>query len=118
MNPFDPVLDQPQSLDVDALAQDDLYLLANHDVRFFGTPLSDLRDLEWPGGGGAYARSIEVRLTAFHGDDLTPMVCRYFAGYQETIFGSESLIVSKRLAVPLRSEDDQTVLWSCECQAE
>ncbi|MGL4651780.1 MAG: hypothetical protein ACRC1H_20395, partial [Caldilineaceae bacterium] len=46
------------------------------------------------------------------------MVCRYFAGYQETIFGSESLIVSKRLAVPLRSEDDQTVLWSCECQAE
>lgn len=118
MNPFDPVLDQPQSFDVDVLAENELYLLANHELRFFGTPLSNLRDLQWPGGGGLYARSIDLRLTAFHGDELTPMVSRYDAGFQETIFGSESLIVSKRLAVFLRSDDDRALLWSCECQAE
>jgi hypothetical protein len=118
MNPFDPVLDQPQSLDIESLREDDRSLLANHDVRLAATPMSDLCDLEWPGGGGLYARSIVVRMTAFHGDDLLPMVSRYFPGYQETIFGSESLIVSKRLAVPLRSDDDRAIFFSCECQAE
>ncbi|MEZ4638969.1 MAG: hypothetical protein R2856_29075 [Caldilineaceae bacterium] len=52
-------------------------------------------------------------------DDVTPMVVRFFPGYQETIYGAEDgIILSKRIFAPLGSGYDRSVLWLMECQAE
>lgn len=113
-----PVLDEPQSIETDALHPEATLLLANAEVRFTADAQSDLRDLEWPWAGGLYARSIRIDLTTYHGDPLVALVNRYYPGYQETILGSETLIISKRLAVPIKSSDDRALLWTFECQAE
>lgn len=122
MDSFDPlhnrVLDQPQNIDSDALDPASTYLLANHAVRLLADPQSDLVDLRWPWADATYARTIQTRLTAWHGDTLTPLANRYYPGYQETILGSEGLILSKRLVVPRHSADDRALFWSYECQSE
>jgi hypothetical protein len=46
------------------------------------------------------------------------MITRFYPGYQETILGSEGMIISKRLAAPLGSADDRAVIWLLDCQAE
>lgn len=116
--PLSPVLDAPQTVECDDLEKSALYPLANPELRFVATGQTDLRDLLWPWANALYARSISIALTVYHGDDLVPMVNRYFPGYQETILGSESLIISKRLLAPWKSADDRSVLWAFECQAE
>lgn len=122
MDAFDPllnrVLDQPQSIDLDALDPAATYLLANHELRLLADAQSDLVDLRWPWADAPYARTLQTRLTAWHGDALLPIVNRYYPGYQETILGSEGLILSKRLVVPLHSADDRALFWSYECQSE
>ncbi len=113
-----PALDEPQSIEVDLLDSATAYLLANQEVRFVGDAQSDLRDLVWPWADATYARRIALTFTVYHGDNLFPLVNRYYPGYQETILGSEGLIISKRLAAPFKSADERALLWTCECQAE
>lgn len=111
-------LEQPQSIELDRIDTDALYLLANHDVRVQVDCHSDLSELQWPWADARYVRSICVDIATLQGDALVALVNRYYPGYQETILGSESLIISKRLAVPYKSADDRAVLWVFECQAE
>ncbi len=112
------VLDQPQSIDVDALDPAATRLLANQELLAVADARSDLLDLRWPRTDSSYARAIETRLTAYHGDPLEPIANRYYPGFQETIFGSEGLILSKRMVMPLNSAYDHALFWSYECQAE
>ncbi len=117
-SPQNRPLDQPQTCDFDDLDAHYTWLLANHEVRVQADRQSDLADLQWPWASARYARTITTRLATVVGDDLVPIVNRYYPGYQETIYGSEGLIVSKRLVVPLHSADDRALFWSYECQAE
>jgi len=118
MNPFDPILDQPQSIDYTELDPTATYALANQDVRFSIDNTTDLLNLEWPWANEYYARSIRLRITDPRDETLVPMVTRYYPGYQEVILGSEGMIVSKRLTVPFKSNFDRAVIWLLECQVE
>ena len=118
MNPFDPILDQPQSIDYDAIDPDATLHLGNQELVFTADSRTDLADLTWPWAGAVYARSIKLTVTDPQHDELVPMVTRYYPGYQETILGSEGMIISKRLATPLNSAEDRAVIWLLECQAE
>lgn len=118
MDGLDPGLDQPITLDVADLDPHATWRIANAEVRFEADVNSDLVALEWPATSAVYARSIRITPNSMVGDDLVPLVNRYYPGYQETILGSEGLIVSKRLAAPFRNAEERAVLWSLECQAE
>ena len=118
MNPIDPVLDRPQSIDCDELDPDKVFRLANHDIVFHADGQTDLRDLHWPWAGAIYARHIKMRIRDMHDDDFMPMVTRFYPGYQETILGTEGMIVSKQLTVPFDSSYDRAVIWLLQCQAE
>jgi len=118
MDAFDPILDQPQSIDCDELAATATYQLANQDLRFKINANTDLVDLDWPWAGETYVRSIQMRLSAPRADALTPMITRYYPGYQEVIIGSEGMIISKRVVAPYKSAFDRAVIWMLECQVE
>ena len=118
MNPFDPILDQPQSIDYDDIDPAATLRLGNQDVVFVADSRTDLTDLTWPWAGATYARSIKLTVTDPQHDELMPMVTRYYPGYQETILGSEGMIISKQLAAPLDSAEDRAVIWLLDCQAE
>ena len=118
MDAFDPILDQPQSIDREHLAASATYRLANQDLRFRVDANTDLLDLDWPWAGELYARRIQMQLSVPRADALTPMITRYYPGYQEVILGSEGMIVSKRLVVPFKSSFDRSVIWMLECQVE
>lgn len=118
MNPFDPILDQPQSIDVDAIDATVSYRLANQELAFTVDAETDLYELLWPWADATYVRSIRLRVSDPQSEDLLPMITRFYPGYQETILGSEGMIISKRLAVPLGSADDRAVIWVLDCQAE
>lgn len=118
MLPFDPILSQPQTIDLDLLDPNASVALANQEVRCIADAASDLRELRWPWADELYARRVQVTMSTLHGDELVPLTNRYYPGYQETILGSEGVIISKRLAVPFRTEDERAVLWNFECQAE
>lgn len=111
-------LDQPLTLEFDDLTPEATWRLANGQLRFLADSHSDLTALEWPAAQAEYARSMRVRVTPLHGDELVPLANRYYPGYQETILGSEALILSKRIAAPFRGPEERAVLWSFECQAE
>jgi hypothetical protein len=113
-----PALDQPQTLDTDQLSPDATYRLANQELIFYADAQTDLRDLQWPWTQQSYARRIVLRVIALRDDPLTPLVTRFYPGYQEVILGNEGAIISKRLAAPLNSHYDRAVLWTLECQAE
>ena len=74
MDAFDPILDQPQSIDREHLAASATYRLANQDLRFRADANTDLLDLDWPWAGELYARRIQMRLSAPRADALTPMI--------------------------------------------
>ncbi len=112
------ILDQPQSIDTADLHPEAMALLANQEVRFFADANSDLVQFRWPWADATYAASIRVALTAYRGDELTPLVNRYYPGYQETILGSEGVIISKRLAAPFKSADDRAAIMTFGCQSE
>ena len=118
MDPFDPILDQPQSIDYESIHPSATYRLANQDISLTVDARTDLQDLLWPWADAAYVRSISLRIRDPQGEELMVLVTRYYAGYQETILGNEGMIVSKRVAVPLSSNYDRAVLWTLECQAE
>lgn len=111
-------LDQPQLIDVDGLDDSATWLLANPELSFTADANSDVADLFLYRAGKPYARTLRLTLATFHGDALLPIANRYYPGYQETILGSEGLIVSKRLIAPLHSAEDRSLLWQLECQAE
>lgn len=118
MNPFDPILDQPQVIEQDAIDPSARYRMANQDLYFDVDVETDLHDLVWPWADAAYVRSIRLHVSDPQHDELVALVTRYYPGYQETILGNEGMIISKRLAAPLNTADDRAVLWTMDCQAE
>ncbi len=118
MEPFDPILDRPHSVDYDSLDPDATFRLANHDIVFGADAQTDLRDLFWPWADAIYARHIKLRIRDMNDDDFMPMVTQFYPGYQETILGTEGMIVSKQLAVPFNTSYDRAVIWLLQCQAE
>jgi len=118
MTSLNPILDQPQSIDWAAIAPDSVYRLANQDLYFEVDANTDLNNLVWPWAGEQYAKHIGLRISAPREEKLMPMVTRFFPGHQELILGTEGVIVSKRVAVPRQSDQDRSVIWLLECQAE
>lgn len=118
MNPSDPILDQPQSIDYDEIDPTATYRLANHDIVFDVNSTTDVQNLLWPWADAVYVRSVTMRVSDPQHEELVPMVTRYYPGYQETILGSEGMIISKQVAAPLGSAYDRGVLWMLDCQAE
>lgn len=119
MNPTDPILDQPQSIESEALSPDARYRLANQELTFVVDPHSDLHALAWPWANTDYAAAITLKISdPQQNEALMALVTRYFPGYQETILGSEGMIVGKRLAAPLGTAYDRAVIWTLDCQAE
>lgn len=118
MDPFDPILDRPQSIDYDDLDPSALFRLANHDIAFDADGQTDLRNLYWPWADAIYARHIKMRIRDMRDDDFMPMVTQFYPGYQETILGTEGMIVSKQLAVPFDTSYDRAIIWLLQCQAE
>lgn len=118
MNRFDPILDQPQSIEPEEADPTVRTRLANPDLYFDIDARTDLLDLVWPWADALYVRSLRLLITDPQREDLMAMVTRYYPGYQETILGSEGMIISKRLAAPLSTAYDRAVVWMLECQAE
>lgn len=118
MNPFDPILDQPQSIEQDASDPAVRARLANQDLYFEVDARTDLMNLVWPWADAVYVRALRMTITDPQHDELTALVARYYPGYQETILGGDGMIISKRLAVPLGTAYDRAVVWMLECQAE
>ncbi|RME66277.1 MAG: hypothetical protein D6790_00455, partial [Caldilineae bacterium] len=125
---FHPALDQPDTIDYDEISPDARFHHSNTEVHYAGDRDSDLFDLYWGWHDRRYAESIRVRvsapmytsqgISADASDELMPLVTRFFPGYQETVYGSEGVIVSKRTFAPLESNYDRAALWLLECQAE
>lgn len=118
MTALSPILDQPQSIDWEAIAPDSLYRLANQELYFDVDANTDLINLVWPWAGEPYVKRIGLRISAPREEPLMPMVTRFFPGHQELILGTEGVIVSKRVAAPRQSDHDRSVLWLLDCQAE
>lgn len=51
-------------------------------------------------------------------DRLQPMVTRFYPTYQETIYGTEGVIVAQRVFVPFRAGYSDAVCWLLDLQAE
>jgi hypothetical protein len=118
MTAASPILDQPQSLDYDLLPAGIVNRLANQDLVCWLDANSDVCDVLFPWGGGLYAQRITLTLRDVQEGPLTPLAVRFFPGHQETIAGSEGVIVTRRLVVPHKSPDDRALLWLLEFQAE
>ena len=114
----DPNLNQPQLIEYGDLPADARFLLANQDILFEVDGNTDLCNLRWPWADEIYAKTVKLKISELRDDEFAPMVTQFFPAYQETILGSEGIIVSKRLAVPYQTHYDRAVLWVLECQAE
>ena len=124
----DPALDQPQLEDYDDISEDARFPHANSELYFSADRDSDLDDLRWHWHGRAYARAIRIRfdapiytssgISSEQLDDVLPLAVQLYPGYQETIYGVEGVIVSKRIFAPLDSYYDRSLLWMMEAQAE
>lgn len=118
MNLFDPVLDRPETLDLFEGDETARFLLANHDLLLHSNERADLRDLRWPWVDELYAKQIDVHIFDLRDDEFTPMIVQRYPGYVETIYGTDGMIVSKRLIAPFQSAYDRAVIWQLACQAE
>lgn len=118
MTALSPLLDQPQSIDWEAIAPDSRYRLANQELSFEVDANTDLMELFWPWAGEQYVKQITLQISAPREEPLMPMVTRFFPGHQELILGTEGVIVSKRVAAPRQTDHDRSVLWLLDCQAE
>ncbi len=118
MTSLGPILDQPQSIDWQAIAPDSSYRLANQELYFDVDANTDLTNLVWPWAGEPYAKQITLRISAPREEPLVPMVTRFFPGHQELILGTEGVIVSKRVVAPHQSDTDRSIIWLLNCQAE
>lgn len=125
---IDPALDQPLLEEYDEVPEDVLFPHANGEISFTADKDSDLLDLRWNWHRRTYARSIRIRfdapmytssgISSEQLDDVLPMALQLYPGYQETIYGVEGVIVSKRIFAPLDSYYDRSLLWMMEAQAE
>jgi hypothetical protein len=118
MDPFDPILDQPYTIDLEKTSGDKRYPLANQEIRFEADAQADLHHLAWPWADEEYAHRIVVNVVDLHDEEFMPLVTRAYPSYQELICGTEGMIVSKRLAALLGSYYDRSVMWLLDCQAE
>ncbi len=124
----DPALDQPQLEEYDDLDDEIRFPHTNGELYFIADKDSDLYDLRWHWHQRAYARSIRIRfdapiytssgISSEQLDDVLPLAIQLYPGYQETIYGVEGVIVSKRIFAPLDSYYDRSLLWMMEAQAE
>ena len=124
----DPALDQPQLEEYDDINDEVRFPHNNGELYFIADKDSDLHDLRWYWHGRAYARSIRIRfdapiytssgISSEQLDDVLPLAVQLYPGYQETIYGVEGVIVSKRIFAPLDSYYDRSLLWMMEAQAE
>ena len=124
----DPALDQPQLEEYDDIDGEFRFPHTNGELYFVADRDSDLYDLRWHWHRRAYARSIRIRIDApiytssgissEQLDDVLPLAVQLYPGYQETIYGVEGVIVSKRIFAPLDSYYDRSLLWMMEAQAE
>ena len=124
----DPALDQPQLEEYDDINDEVRFPHTNGETYFVADRDSDLYDLRWHWHRRAYARSIRIRIDApiytsggissEQLDDVLPLAVQLYPGYQETIYGVEGVIVSKRIFAPLDSYYDRSLLWMMEAQAE
>lgn len=113
-----PVLDQPQSIDYLDLAGGVINRLANHELICWLDADCNPQEVYWPWANRRYVRSIAMRVLDWQEGELIPLVTRFFPGHQETIAGSEGVIVTKRVCIPYRTNDDRSLFWLLECQAE
>ncbi|GIV67417.1 hypothetical protein [Caldilinea sp.] len=113
-----PVLDQPQSIDYLDLAGGPINRLANHELICWLDADCNPQEVYWPWANRRYVRSIVMRVLDWQEGELVPLVTRFFPGHQETIAGSEGVIVTKRLCIPYQTNDDRSLFWLLECQAE
>ncbi|GEM_PF-778691 len=128
MEAFDPRLDQPETIDYHSLAPDRAFLVTNDETHIETDRDSDLRGLYWSWHGRSYARSIRIAISAplrpqfepttAPQDELSPVVLRRYPGYQETIYGVEGVVISKRLFAPFRTSYQAAALWLLELQTE
>ena len=118
MDPYDPILDQPQVIEFDEAPGSLRSRLANQDLYFEADANSDLYDLCWPWADERYVRSIRMHIHDPVGEEMMTLVTRYYPGYQETILGNEGMIISKRITALLGSHYDRGAVWTLECQAE
>ena len=124
----DPALDQPLLEEYDDIEDDVRFPHNNGELYFVADRDSDLYDLRWHWHQRAYARSIRIRfdapiytssgISSEQLDDVLPLAIQLYPGYQETIYGVEGVIVSKRIFAPLDSYYDRSLLWMMEAQAE
>ena len=124
----DPALDQPQLEDYDDIDDEARFPHNNGELYFVADKDSDLYNLRWHWHQRAYARSIRIRfdapmytssgISSEQLDDVLPLAVQLYPGYQETIYGVEGVIVSKRIFAPLDSYYDRSLLWMMEAQAE
>ncbi len=124
----DPALDQPLLEEYDDIENDVRFPHNNGELYFVADRDSDLYDLRWHWHQRAYARSIRIRfdapiytssgISSEQLDDVLPLAIQLYPGYQETIYGVEGVIVSKRIFAPLDSYYDRSLLWMMEAQAE
>ncbi len=129
LDPFDPAIDQPVTVDIHDIDSKERFTLSNSEIEYTCDRHCDLYNLFWPWHNRAYARSIGVHIsapiytesgiTSDPVEEILPMVVRFYPGYQETIYGTESgVVLSKRIFAPLGSGYDRSLLWLLECQAE
>ncbi|MCD6290442.1 MAG: hypothetical protein J7M34_08060, partial [Anaerolineae bacterium] len=78
---------------------------------------SDLIGLYGPADDRWYCGQVRFRVFS-GGEPLTPMVTRFFPAYQETIYGAERIVLSKRIFVPYRAGYQQSVCWQMDFETE
>ena len=103
------------SCDVEALSTGGSY--GNMEAFARADAASNLEGLYGPADDRWYCG--QVRFQIFSADEpLTPMVTRFFPAYQETIYGAEGIVLSKRMFVPFRVGYQQSVCWQMDFETE
>ncbi len=110
---------EPLSFDVDALASG--ARLANLSILAHADALSNLASLYTPDDNRQPVRHLSYRFSLLGPgslEELTPLVSQFYPAYQETIWGTEGLILTQRVFVPYATAYERGVCWLIEVQAE
>ncbi|GAB4521590.1 MAG: hypothetical protein Kow0047_32510 [Anaerolineae bacterium] len=91
--------------------------LGNEAVWALADAESNLQGLYNAGDGRWYCGMAHFAFTA-SGQPLEPLVTRFFPGYQETIYGAEGIVLSKRIFVPYGTGYPQSVCWQMDFETE
>ncbi len=103
------------SCDVDALSTGGSY--GNMEAFARADAASNLDGLYGPADDRWYCGQVRFRIFSA-GEPLTPMVTRFFPAYQETIYGAEGIVLSKRMFVPFQVGYQQSVCWQMDFETE